>query len=45
MDKLREDPYGQWWLVKIKITDESGLSGLMDHAAYKKQCEAEMEEE
>lgn len=37
LDWLNDDPYGKGWLVKIKITDESGLSKLMDYATYQKQ--------
>jgi len=44
LQRLADDPYGAGWLVKIKITDQSGLSQLLDHAAYQKQCEEEMEE-
>jgi glycine cleavage system H protein len=45
LERLPEDPYGEGWLVKIRVSDESGLEQLMDHAAYQKQCEQEMEEE
>ena len=41
LDTLSDDPFGAGWLVKIKISDESGLSELLDYAAYQKQCEAE----
>lgn len=41
LEKLPDDPYGLGWFVKIKISDESGLAGLMDHATYRKQCEEE----
>ncbi len=41
LDTLADDPYGDGWLVKIKITDESGLATLLDYAAYQKQCEEE----
>ena len=36
-----DDPYGEAWIVKIKITDDAGLSELMDHATYQKQCAEE----
>jgi len=45
LERLADDPYEAGWLVKIKITDESGLSALLDYAAYQKQCEEEMEEQ
>ncbi len=42
LEQLGHDPYGAGWLVKIKVSDESGLSALMDYEAYQKQCEKEM---
>jgi len=44
LETLAEDPYGAGWLIKIKISDESGLSELLDFAAYQKQCEEEAAE-
>ena len=44
LEHLADDPYQDGWLVKIKITDESGLAHLLDYAAYQKQCEEEMDE-
>lgn len=41
LEWLGEDPYGRGWLVKIRISDESGLSELLDHAAYERQCAEE----
>jgi glycine cleavage system H protein len=41
LETLSTDPYGDGWIAKIKISDESGLAKLMDHAAYQKQCEEE----
>lgn len=31
---VNEDPYGKGWLLKVRITDDSGLSGLLDADAY-----------
>lgn len=36
---VNEDPYGNGWMVKIKITDDSNLANLMDVDAYKEYCE------
>lgn len=36
---VNSDPYGDGWMVKIKITDASGLDELMDAAAYKEYCD------
>ena len=33
-ESVNNDPYGDGWMVKIKITDASELDGLMDAAAY-----------
>lgn len=32
---INEDPYGQGWLVKVKIADASELDDLMDAAEYR----------
>lgn len=31
---LNTDPYGQGWLVKIKVSDKAGLSTAMDSQKY-----------
>lgn len=41
LDVLSSDPYGGGWIVKIKISDDSGLASLMDYEAYQKQCAEE----
>jgi len=33
-EKVNSDPYGDGWMVKIKISDESQVADLMDAAAY-----------
>ena len=38
---LADDPYGNGWLVKIKVTNPAGLAALVDYAAYQKQCAEE----
>ncbi len=38
LDLLGHEPYGAGWLIKIKVSDESGLAKLLDYAAYLKQC-------
>ena len=32
---INEDPYGDGWLVRVKLSDPSEADGLMDAAAYK----------
>jgi glycine cleavage system H protein len=37
---VNKDPYGQGWLIKLKITNASEINSLMDAAAYKKHIGA-----
>jgi glycine cleavage system H protein len=41
LEILSTDPYGAGWIAKIRITDESNLSKLLDYKAYEKQCAEE----
>jgi glycine cleavage system H protein len=38
-EKINEDPYGDGWMVKVKLSDPSEADGLMDAAAYRKLLE------
>jgi glycine cleavage system H protein len=38
-EKINEDPYGDGWLVKVKLSDPSEGDQLMDAAGYKKLLE------
>jgi glycine cleavage system H protein len=33
-EKINEDPYGEGWLVRVKLSDPSEQEALMDAAAY-----------
>ncbi|HET9739634.1 MAG TPA: glycine cleavage system protein GcvH [Solirubrobacteraceae bacterium] len=33
-EKINEDPYGDGWLVKVRLSDTSELDDLMDREAY-----------
>lgn len=35
-EKVNSDPYGEGWMIKLKINDHSELENLMDNEAYKK---------
>ncbi|MBN1121381.1 MAG: glycine cleavage system protein GcvH [Anaerolineae bacterium] len=37
-ETINEDPYGEGWLVRIRLSDPSELSDLMDAAAYEAYC-------
>src|SRR3954466_15954726 len=41
LETLSRDPYGEGWIARIKITDDSALKNLLVYAAYQKQCEEE----
>jgi glycine cleavage system H protein len=38
-EKINQDPYGDGWMVKVKLPDPSEADGLMDAAAYRKLLE------
>jgi glycine cleavage system H protein len=33
-EKINDDPYGEGWLIKIKLSKPAELSSLLDSAAY-----------
>lgn len=35
-EKVNKDPYGDGWMIKIKLSDPSELGDLLDAAAYEK---------
>jgi glycine cleavage system H protein len=39
-EKINEDPYGDGWLVRVRLTDPSEVDQLMDADAYKATLEA-----
>jgi glycine cleavage system H protein len=41
LETLNSDPYGEGWMVKIKLSSDAGLGELLDYAAYQKQCAEE----
>jgi glycine cleavage system H protein len=32
---INDDPYGQGWLVRVKLTNEAEVDGLLDVSAYR----------
>jgi len=40
-ERINEDPYGEGWLVKVKLSDPSEVDALMDAAAYKELLAAD----
>ncbi|HAX95855.1 MAG TPA: glycine cleavage system protein GcvH [Prolixibacteraceae bacterium] len=37
---VNKDPYGDGWMIRIKLSDESEIGNLMSVAEYKKMIEA-----
>jgi glycine cleavage system H protein len=37
LDLLRRDPYGEGWLIKVKVTDEASLERLLEYTDYLKR--------
>ena len=38
-EKINQDPYGEGWMVKVKLSATSEADALMDAAAYRKLLE------
>jgi glycine cleavage system H protein len=38
-EKINEDPYGDGWLVKVKLSDPSETEALMDADAYQRMLD------
>lgn len=41
LETLPADPYGEGWLVEVKLAGDAAPGKLMDLAAYQKQCAEE----
>ncbi len=39
LEILNSDPYGQGWIIKVKLSSEDAVTKLLDYAAYKKQSD------
>ena len=38
LDTLNTDPYGEGWIIKVKLNDEASLAKLMNLEDYEKMC-------
>jgi glycine cleavage system H protein len=43
-EKVNDDPYGDGWLVRVKLSDPSEADALLDVDAYRKRLAAESSE-
>ena len=41
LETLNADPYGEGWMIKVRLADEAALKNLLDYPAYQKQCAEE----
>jgi len=41
LELLTKEPFGAGWMVKVRLSDASELSNLLDQTAYKSHCDAE----
>lgn len=39
LDVLNSDPYGEGWIIKVKMTSDDGVDKLLNYDAYQKQCD------
>jgi glycine cleavage system H protein len=39
LETLNADPYGEGWIIKVKLSNEDALNKLLDYDAYQKQNE------
>ena len=40
LDLLASSPYGEGWMIKVRISNPGELSGLLDQAQYQAHCDA-----
>jgi glycine cleavage system H protein len=38
-ERINADPYGDGWMIKVRMSDPSEVDQLMDVAAYKEMLE------
>lgn len=38
--QVNSDPFGEGWMIKVKLADEGELAGLMESKAYTDFCES-----
>ena len=41
LETFSSDPYGEGWILKVKISDDTNVASLMSYTDYQKQCEEE----
>ena len=39
LEILNSDPYGEGWIIKVKMSSDDAVAKLLDYEAYKKQCD------
>ncbi len=41
LETLNADPYNEGWIIKVKMSDPSEASKLLDYSRYEQQCSQE----
>ncbi|NUP99833.1 MAG: glycine cleavage system protein GcvH [Armatimonadetes bacterium] len=41
IEQINLDPYGQGWMIRIKVAEPADLEGLLDADSYRALCESE----
>ncbi|MCL4132697.1 UNVERIFIED_CONTAM: hypothetical protein GTU68_058967 [Idotea baltica] len=39
LEVLNSDPYGEGWVIKVKLASDEGIDKLLSYADYQKQCD------
>jgi len=39
LEVLNSDPYGEGWVIKVKLASDEGVDKLLSYADYQKQCD------
>src|SRR5262245_40392229 len=40
-ETIKNDPFGEGWLIKVKVAPGTNLNSMMNHSAYEQQCNSE----
>lgn len=41
LETLASDPYGEGWMIKVRLAGDEGVADLLSYDAYQKQCAEE----
>jgi len=41
LETIGDSPYSAGWMIKVRLSDDTGLADLLDYATYQQQCAEE----